>query len=148
MKLLNTSKLLHISIRILAIAVALWAVLVAVYFLFFATVSFQGVSVSANQGELPTSTQYSGEQSWVSYAEPISIAIMLAFSAALVTGAIAAWRGNLLLLAGLSILMLLASFISGFSIGGFYLPGAAGLTVCTILVAIEKLSGPRLDVPG
>jgi hypothetical protein len=138
-------KLLHITIRILAVAVALWAVLVAVYLLFYAKVSYQGVSLSATQGEPPISTQYSGQQSWVSYAEPISIAIMLAFSAALVAGAIAAWRGNLLLLAGLSIFMLLASFISGFSIGGFYFPGAAGLSLCTVLVAIEKLSGPRLD---
>jgi len=140
-------KALRTTYRIFAVAVTVWALGVAVYFLFFAKVSFESVTVSASQGESPVTTRSSGQAPWLSEAGPISVVAMLTFSLLLAVGAAAAWRGTLPLAAPLTLLTLVAAYVTGFTIGGLYFPAAAGLILCTTLLAIEKLSR-RLSRPA
>src|SRR3990172_1463782 len=105
-------KALRTTYRIFAVAVTVWALGVAVYFLFFEKVSFESVTVSASQGEPPVTTRSSGQAPWLSEAGPISVVAMLTFSLLLAVGA-----------------------------------AAAGLILCTTLLAIEKLSR-RLSRPA
>ena len=133
-------KVLRTIRRILAVAVAVWAVTVAAYYLFFAKISFESITVSANEGEPSATTRYSGQTAWLSEAEPISVVAMLTFSLLLAAGAVAEWRGALAIAATLSLLALVATYITGFSIGGLYFPGAIGMFLCTAVLAIEKLS--------
>jgi len=125
--------------RILTIAIGLWALAFAVYFLVFAKVSYETETVSVSQGEPPVRTTQSGEESWISAADSVSIAVMLTFSALLGAGALAAWRGSLPAMAALSIVTMLASYGSGFTFGVFYFPGAALLTLRTALSLIDNL---------
>jgi hypothetical protein len=127
---------LHITVRILAIAVILWGIAVPVYLLAFARVSYTSVTSSASQGEASQAQTVTGSQPWRTVAEPVSVLILLAFSALLVGGGIAAWKGALAELIILSMLALVGSFMLGFSIGGLYLPGAIGLALATALTAI------------
>jgi len=133
--------------RTLALAVAVWALAVAGYFLFFAKISFESITISSNQGEPPVTTRSSGQIAWLSEAEPLSVAAMLTFSLLLSASAAAQWRGALAVAAPLSLLALVATYITGFSIGGLYFPGAAGALLGTAVLAIEKLSG-RLNRPA
>jgi hypothetical protein len=120
--------------RILALVVAVWAVAVAAYYLFFAKISFESITVSAT-------TRYSGQTAWLSEAEPIAVVAMLTFSLLLAAGAVAGWRGALVIAATLSLLELVATYITGLSIGGLYFPGAIGMLLCTAVLAIEKRTG-------
>jgi len=129
--------------KFLAMTVALWAVASAVYFLAIAQTSYQGISISASEGEPPTSTAFSGQQSWASSAGPTAIAAVLTMSGFLVAGALAAWRGSLSGMAPLAVVTLAGSYITGFSIGGTYFPGALALALGTGLACIEAL-GKRL----
>ena len=49
-------------------------------------------------------------------------------------------RGDDLAVLTTGVLLLLASFISGFSVGGFYLPGAALVFIAGILISIPQSS--------
>jgi hypothetical protein len=132
--------------KTLAIAAALWAVAAAVYFLAFAQTSYQGITISASEGEPPTSTSYSGQQSWASSAGPIAITAVLTMSGLLVAGALAVWRGSLSGMATLAAVTLAGSYVTGFSIGGPYFPGALALAFGTGLAGVEAL-GKRLRRP-
>jgi len=124
--------------KLLALLIALWALGVAIYLLAFAQVSYETVTVTGVQGESPTTTTSSGQEPWIADAEPFSIAFILAFSALLALGAYAAWRGSIPGTAALALLTLILSYISGFSIGLFYLPGSVALTVCAILLVAAR----------
>ena len=132
--------------RYLAIVVALWAVAAAVYFLAFAQTSFQGISISASEGEPPTKTTFSGHQSWASTAGPTAIVAVLTMSGFLGVGALAAWRGSLSGMAVLAVVTLAGSYVTGFSIGGLYFPGALALAFGSGLACVEAL-GKRLRGP-
>ena len=128
--------------------VAVCAVAAVIYFLFFARVSFESITISANQGETAVTARSSGQQSWISTAEPMGVAVMLVLSLLLFGGALAAWRGALLPLAAISVIALIGSYITGFSIGVLYLPGALGLVICTILTGLDQLLRRRFAVHG
>jgi hypothetical protein len=126
--------------RILAGAIIVWSIGVVIYHLAFAKVFFQGIWVSAGAGESPTTSVFSGERSWISSVEPISVAILGGFGALLVAGGRAAWRGSFLPTSVVALLTLAGSYITGFSIGGFFFPAAAGLTLCAALIGVGRLS--------
>ncbi len=127
--------------RILAVAVAIWAVGVAVYFIFFAKYSFESVTATGLPNQPPVTTTTTGQLPWISQVQPVSIAVMLAFSLLLIAAAFADWRGLLGLAIPLCFLSLAAAFITGFSIGGLYFPGAAVASMGMLLLAIEKIWG-------
>jgi hypothetical protein len=129
-------KALQMINRILAIAIIFWGIVVPVYLLAFAQVSYTSTTSSAVQGEAPTTEVVSGSQPWRSGVQPVSVLIMLVFSALLVGGGIAVWKGALAELVILTMLALVGSYMTGFSIGGLYLPGTIALTLATVLTAV------------
>ena len=125
--------------RLLTVAVGLWALAFAVYFLVFAKVSYETETLSVTQGEPPVRTREYGQTSWLSSNDPISIAVMFTLSALLGAGALAAWRGSLPVMAAVSVVTMLASYATGFTFGLFYFPGAALLTLRTALSALDNI---------
>jgi hypothetical protein len=129
-------KVLRTINQILAIAVIVWGVAVPVYLIFFAQVSFESTTSSTVQAEPPAPATVTGSQPWITVAEPVSILILLAFSALLIGGGIAVWKGALAEMIILAMLALVGSYMTGFSIGGLHLPGAIALALATVLSAI------------
>jgi hypothetical protein len=137
-------KVLRTIRRILALAVELWTLAVTVFFLFFAKVSFESTTASqALGGSLVVTATTSGQLPWLSQVEPFTVAVMIAFSLLLSATAFAEWRGALALAVPLSLLALIATFITGFSIGGLYFPGAAVSFLDMLLLAVEKPVSPQ-----
>lgn len=132
-------KILRSVSGLLTIAIGLWALAFPVYFLVFAKVSYETETLSLSQGEPPVRTTHSGQESWISSTDSVSKAVMLALSALLGAGALAAWRGSLRVMAALSLVTMLASYVTGFTLGVFYFPGAALLTFRTALSAVDTL---------
>jgi ABC-type cobalt transport system substrate-binding protein len=122
--------------RILAIAIIVWAIAVPVYLFGFARVSYTSTTSSTVQGEAPVTETTSGSQPWFSAAEPVSVLILLAFSGLLTGGGIAVWKDALAEMTILAMLALVGSYMTGFSIGGLYLPGAIALALATVLSAV------------
>jgi hypothetical protein len=129
-------RVLRIVNKILAIGIIAWGIAVPVYLFGFARVSYTSTTSSAASGEGAVSTTVSGSQPWITVAEPVSILIILAFSAMLIGGGIAAWKSALAEMIILAMLALVGSYMTGFSIGLFYLPGAIALALATVLSAI------------
>jgi hypothetical protein len=141
-------KVLRIVRRSLALAVAIWALALAVFYLFFATISYESTSAAGVPGQPPVITNSSGQIPWISQAGPVAVAFMLAFSVMLVITAIAIWRGALAVALPLSLVALVFTFITGFSIGGLYFPGAAVAFLGVILIIPQKLSDrPNRPIP-
>jgi uncharacterized membrane protein len=65
---------------------------------------------------------------------------MIAFSLLLAGTSFAVWRDALGIALTLSLLALVFTFITGFSIGGLYFPGAVVAFLGTLLLAVEKLT--------
>jgi hypothetical protein len=122
--------------KILAIAIIFWGIAIPIYLIFFAQVSYESTTSSATQGEPAITETVSGTLPWISAAEPVSIIILMMFSALLIGGGIAVWKNALAEMIILAMLALIGSFMTGFSIGGLYLPGAIALTLATVLSAI------------
>jgi hypothetical protein len=130
---------LRVIRRIFAVAVALWALALAVFYLFFAKISFESTTATGVPGQLPVITNTSGQISWISQALPVAVAFMLAFSVLLFLAAIGIWRSSLTIALPLSLFALVFSFITGFSIGGLYFPGAAVAFLAGLLLVVEKI---------
>ncbi len=139
-------KILRSIRRVLAVGVALWALAVTVYFVFFAKISFESITSTGTSGQPPVTTTTSGQNPWLSQAGPVAIIVMIAFSLLLAGTAVAVWRGTLALAAPLTLVVLIVTFITGFSIGGLYFLGAAVLFLEVVLLSIEKFVG-RPDRP-
>ena len=135
--------------KILAIAIIVWGVAVPVYLIFFAQVSFESTTSSATQGEPAVTPTITGTQPWIKVAEPVSVLILLAFSALLIGGGIAVWKCALAEMIILAMLALVGSYMTGFSIGIFNLPGAIGLALATALLAVAiRLKRAGKGMPG
>jgi hypothetical protein len=139
-------KILRSIRRVLAVVVALWALALTVYFVFFAKISFESITSTGTPGQPPVTTTTSGQNPWLSQAGPVAIVVMFAFSLLLAATAVAMWRGTLAVAAPLTLLVLVVTFITGFSIGGLYFLGAAVLIMEVVLLAIEKFVS-RPDQP-
>jgi cation transport ATPase len=133
-------KVLRTIRRVLALAVGIWALALTVYFLFFARISFESTTATGVPGQSPVTTTTSGQLSWLSQAQPISIVFMLAFSLLLMAAAAALWRSFMAISVPLTLLALVFTFISGFSIGGLYFPGAVAALLGVLLLVAEKIA--------
>jgi hypothetical protein len=131
-------KALRIIRRVLALAVAIWALALIVFYLFFAKISFESSTATGLPSQPPVTVTTTGQLSWLSQAQPISVAFMLAFSILLIAAAAALWRNSLAFSVPLTLLALVFTFISGFSIGGLYFPGAVAAFLGVFLLAVGK----------
>jgi hypothetical protein len=116
-----------------------WALFIAIYLLFFATMTIRGVTSSGAPGQPEITTEFVRRQRWIDAVEPFTIGFVLALSAIISAGAVAAWRGAVLPAALLTLAGFTATYVSGFSIGPLYLPGTVALAVCLLLVSIDRL---------
>ena len=133
-------KILRFFRKALAIIGALWAVVLTVYFPFFAKISYESITTTSTQGQPPVTTTTSGQLPWLSQAGPLAIVIMLACSILLAAAAVTVWRGVLAVAAPLTLLLLVATFLTGFSIGGLYFLGTSVLFLALVLLLIEKFA--------
>jgi hypothetical protein len=132
-------KVLRIIRRVLALAVGFWAVALTVFYLFFAKVSYESTTATGVPGQPSVTTTTSGQLPWLSQVGPFAVAVMLFFSLLLAAIAVAEWREAFVFAAPLTLLALVVTFITGFSIGGLYFPGAAAAFLGALLLAVEKL---------
>jgi hypothetical protein len=137
---------LRVIRRIFSVAVALWALALAVFYLFFAKISFASTTATGVPGQPPVITNTTGQIPWISQAQPVAVAFMLAFSLLLFIAAVGLWRSSLAIALPLSLLALVFSFITGFSIGGLYFPGAAVAFLAGLILIVEKIVN-RSDRP-
>lgn len=121
-----------------AIAI-LCAIGAAVYLLAFATATSESVYTSVTLGQPPVTTRTVDQIPFSIYAGPGAIVAVIIFSFLLILGALFAWRGALMPAVLISALALAAAFITGFSIGTFYLPGVVALCTSTILAVVMAL---------
>jgi len=119
--------------RILAVTTIIWGMAVPVYLFFFAQVSYESTTSSATQGEPAVTETVSGTLPWISAAEPVSIIVLMGLSALLIGGGIAVWKNALAEMIVLAMLAFIGSYMTGFSIGGLYMPGAIALVLATLL---------------
>lgn len=124
---------LRIINQILAVTTIIWGVAVPAYLFFFAQVSYESTTSSAAQGEPAVTETVSGTLPWISVTEPVSIIILMGLSALLIGGGIAVWKNALAEMIVLAMLAIIGSYMTGFSIGGLYLPGAIALVLATLL---------------
>jgi hypothetical protein len=129
-------KMLSRLSKVMAIAAIFWAVAVTVYLLAFATATSESVVASGIPDQSPVTTRTVKEIPFISYAGPTAIAAVIAFSSLLISGAVLAWKATLLPAEVISILALVATYVTGFTIGGLYFPGAAALCISTVLAFV------------
>ena len=139
-------KILRIIRRVLALAIGFWALALTVFYLFFARISFESTTATEVPGQPQVTTTTTGQLPWLSQVGPLAVAVMLLFSLLLAVIAVAEWRGGLWFSAPLTLLALVGTFITGFSIGGLYFPGAVAAALGLLLLAAQKLAS-RPDRP-
>lgn len=140
-------KALSIIRRVLALAVAIWALALIVLYLFFGKISFKSSTTTGIPGQPSVTATTTGQLPWLSQAQPISIAFMLAFSLLLMAAAMALWRASLAFSIPLTLFALVFTFITGFSIGSLYFPGAVAAFLGVLLLAVGKIANrPELPI--
>ena len=122
----------------MAIAAIFWAVAVTVYLLAFATATSESVVASGIPDQPPITTRTIERVPFVSFAGRTAIFAIIAFSSLLIFGAVLAWKAILLPAGVISILAFIATYITGFTIGGFYFLGVVMLCVSTLLAVIAS----------
>ena len=122
---------------IVAIA-ASWAVGASLY-IFSSPVSVQGVTDLMLRDGSTVMAAFTREQSWYE-AQGLWGTLWLAFFSGLYLLAVrVAWRGNHMALAIMSVTAVALSIVTGFSIGGAYLPAALGLFIGMLMFISSKL---------
>jgi hypothetical protein len=129
-------KILSRLSKVMAIISILWAIAAAVYLLAFATATAESVEMSGATDQLPITTRTVEQIPFASYAGTTAVVAIIIFSSLLILGAVFAWKTALLPAGILSVLALVATYITGFTIGGFYFLGVVALCVSTLLVFV------------
>ncbi len=135
-------KLIYGGKAIVAIA-ASWAIGASLY-IFFSPISVQVVTASGIFGDSSTVVEtFTKEQSWHEAQGLWGVFVLVIFSGLYLLAVRLAWRSNYVALAFVSVTAVALSIITGFSIGGVYLPAALGLFVATLMFLSSKLLGSR-----
>jgi hypothetical protein len=139
-------KIFFMLSKVMTAITIIWAIAAAVYLLAFATATRESVEMSVPPNQPPITTRTVEQIPFVIYAGASGIVAVIIFSSLLVLGAVFALRASLVPAAIISALALAAVYISGFSIGGLYLPGAVSLCTSTLLAFVAArrhgLDGP------
>ncbi len=129
-------KILSRLSRVMAIIGIIWAIAAAVYLLAFATATTESVKMSGAPDQPPVTTRTVEQVPFVIYAGTTAIVAVILFSSLLILGAVFAWKAALLPAAIISVLSLVATYITGFTIGGFYFLGVVALCISTLLAFV------------
>ncbi len=122
---------------IVAIA-ATWAVGASLY-IFSSPVSVHGVTDLMLRDSSTVVVAFTREQSWYEAQGLWGILWLVFFSGLYLLAVRVAWRGNHIALAVMSVTAVALSIVTGFSIGGAYLPAALGLFIGTLMFLSSKL---------
>ncbi len=122
---------------IVAIA-ATWAVGASLY-IFSSPVSVHGVTDLMLRDSSTVVEAFTREQSWYEAQGLWGILWLVFFSGLYLLAVRVAWRGNHTALAIMSVTAVALSIVTGFSIGGAYLPAALGLFIGTLMFFSSKL---------
>jgi len=122
---------------IVAIA-ATWALGASLY-IFFSPVSVHGVSSVMLRDSTIVLEDFAREQSWYEAQGLWGVLWLVIFSGLYLLAMRVAWRGNIKALAIVSAIAIVLSIVTGFSIGGAYLPAALGLLIGTVTFILSRL---------
>ena len=129
-------KILSRLSRVMAIIAIIWAIAAAMYLLAFATATTESVEMSGTPHQPPVTTRTVEQVLFVIYAGTTAVAAVILFSSLLIFGAVFAWKAALLPAGVISMLALVATYITGFTIGGFYFLGVIALCISTLLASV------------
>ena len=120
----------------------LWAIGASFYIL-FAPISGQGVTLRRNSGEPLSFVDTTTEQSWYEAQGLWGVFVLVIFAGLYLLAVRMAWKSNYVALAILSVIAVALSIITGFSVGGIYMPAALGLLLGTLMIFSSKLLRSR-----
>ena len=131
-------KLLVCSGKLIVSIAAVWAVGASLY-IFSSPVSIHGVTGLTLRDSSTVVETFTREQSWYEAQGLWGILWLVVFSGLYLVAVRVAWRGNHIVLAIVSVTAVALSIVTGFSIGGAYLPAALGLFIGTLMFLSSKL---------
>ena len=135
-------KLLTRGGKLIVTIAAIWAAGASLY-IFSSPVSVHGVTgiVSRNTG---TDVEiFTREQSWFEAQGLWGTFWLVLFVALYLLAVRVAWKDKHLLLALISLTAIALSIVTGFSIGGAYLPAAIGLFIAALMLLSTRLFGTQ-----
>ncbi len=119
--------------RLVVAIAAAWAMGASLY-IFFSPVSGRGVRTTGIVGAPNAVVEtYTTEQSWYEAQGLWGIVVLVIFALFYLLAVRLAWRSHYTALAILSVVAVALSIITGFSVGGVYLPAALGLFVGSVM---------------
>ncbi len=128
--------------RLVAAIAALWAIGASLY-IFFSPISVQGVKASSIFGASTVVETFTREQSWYETQGLWGVFVLVIFAGFYLLAARLAWRNKYNAFAIMSVISLALSIISGFSIGGIYLPAAFALIIGALMFLSSNWLRPR-----
>ena len=131
-------KLLVRSGKLLVAIAATWAVGASVY-IFSSPVSVHGKTELMLRDSSTVVEAFTRNQSWYQAQGLWGVLWLVFFSGLYLLAVRVAWKGNHIALAITSITAVALSIVTGFSIGGAYLPAALGLFIGTLMFLSSKL---------
>ena len=131
-------KLLVCGGKLIVAIAAAWAVGASLY-IFASPVSIHGVTGLMLRDSSTVVETFTREQSWFEAQGLWGILWLVVFSGLYLVAVQVAWRGNHIALAIMSLTAVALSIVTGFSIGGAYLPAALGLFIGTLMFFSSKL---------
>ena len=131
-------KLLVRSGKLLVAIAATWAVGASVY-IFSSPVSVQGKREFMLRDSSTVVEAFTRDQSWYQAQGLWGILWLIFFSGLYLLAVRVAWKGNHIALASTSMMAVALSIVTGFSIGGAYLPAALSLFIGTLIFLSSKL---------
>ena len=135
-------KLLVRSGKLLVAIAATWAVGASVY-IFSSPVSVHGKTELMLRDSSTVVEAFARDQSWYQAQGLWGILWLVIFSGLYLLAVRVAWKGNHIALAITSVTAVALSIVTGFSIGGAYLPAALGLFIGTLMFLSSKLLGAK-----
>ena len=133
--------LINIGKLLVALA-ASWAIGASLY-VFFSPISGQGVTSRRFRDSSTVVETFITEQSWYEAQGLWGVSVLVVFAAVYLLAVRLAWRSNFIALAILSLITVALSVITGFSIGGIYLPAALALFIGALIFLSSKLLRSR-----
>ncbi|MFT5501383.1 MAG: hypothetical protein ACI88G_001520 [Woeseiaceae bacterium] len=124
--------------KVIVALAATWALGASLY-IFFSPVSVHGVSSVMLRDSATVVEEFSREQSWYEAQGLWGVLWLVIFSGLYLLAVRLAWRGNINALASVSATAIALSIVTGFSIGGAYLPAALGLLIGTVVFLLSKI---------
>ncbi len=124
--------------RLVVATAAAWAMGASLY-IFFSPVSGRGVRTTGIVGAPNAVVEtFTTEQSWYEAQGLWGVVVLVIFAGFYLLAVRLAWRSRYIALAILSVVAIALSIITGFSVGGIYLPAALGLFVGTLMFLASR----------